>query len=78
MIDKTSLLKLSVGFLLTEHLALPLLFILDNQCDLNDSKGNDGQGNTDDESEPPGDRFNLVCRLRVDRQVAEAFALQGG
>jgi len=62
---------------LAEHLALPLLFILDNQCDLNDSEGNHGQGDTDDESEPPGDGFNLVCGLRVDRQVAEALGLQG-
>ena len=63
---------------MTEHLALPLLFILNHQRDLDDSDSDHGKRDTDDESEPPGDSFNLVIRLWVDRQVAEALGLQGG
>ena len=63
---------------MTEHLAFPLLFILNHQRDLDDSDGDHGKGHTNDEGEPPGDSFNLVIRLWVDRQVAEALGLQGG
>ena len=63
---------------MTEHLAFPLLFILNHQRDLDDSYGDHGERDTDDESEPPGDSFYLVIRFGVDRQVAEALGLQGG
>lgn len=63
---------------MTEHLALPLLFILDYQGDLDNSDCDHGERNTDDESEPPGNSLSIVIRLWVDRQVAVTLTLQGG